>query len=166
MVSCTQCGDNKVIMARQVKKEEVESNPAFSEFLQMSRGSSPVGLVRRTSTRISNRSTRSSCRHRGTPGHRCGSTSSGGTNSHRRASSRSYDPQTQTSLNNGSSELTAAKNGSNGRANSIHMMESMMGKDHEKEENGRHRIALKDWWYQFMQDREDYSMWLFKRDHP
>ena len=50
VVTCPQCGDNKVILARQIKKEVVESNPVFSEFLQVSRDNSPVGFVRRTST--------------------------------------------------------------------------------------------------------------------
>ena len=58
VVTCPQCGDNKVILARQVKKEVVESNPVFSEFLQVSRDNSPVGFVRRTSTRLSSRSSR------------------------------------------------------------------------------------------------------------
>ena len=56
VVTCPQCGDNKVILARQVKKEVVEANPVFSEFLQVSRDNSPVGFVRRTSTRMSGRS--------------------------------------------------------------------------------------------------------------
>ena len=56
VVTCPQCGDNKVILARQVKKEVVESNPVFSEFLQVSRDNSPVGFVRRTSTRMSSKS--------------------------------------------------------------------------------------------------------------
>ena len=29
VVTCPNCGDNKLIMARQVKKEDVETNPAF-----------------------------------------------------------------------------------------------------------------------------------------
>ena len=41
VLPCPGCGDNRVIMARQVKKEEVESNPIFAEFLQRSRASSP-----------------------------------------------------------------------------------------------------------------------------
>ena len=56
VVTCPHCGDNKVILARQVKKEVVETNPVFSEFLQVSRDNSPVGFVRRTSTRMSSRS--------------------------------------------------------------------------------------------------------------
>ena len=55
VLPCPECGDNKVIMARQVKKEEVETNPIFAEFLQhsrtVSRAASPPQLtnLRRTS---------------------------------------------------------------------------------------------------------------------
>ena len=42
VLPCPYCGDNKVIMARQVKKEEVESNPIFADFLDYSaNGTSP-----------------------------------------------------------------------------------------------------------------------------
>ena len=42
VLPCPYCGDNKVVMARQVKKEEVESNPIFAEFLDYSvNGGSP-----------------------------------------------------------------------------------------------------------------------------
>ena len=40
VLPCPGCGDNRVIMARQVKKEDVESNPIFAEFLQQSRAQS------------------------------------------------------------------------------------------------------------------------------
>ena len=40
VLPCPGCGDNRVIMARQVKKEEVESNPIFAEVLQISRAHS------------------------------------------------------------------------------------------------------------------------------
>lgn len=33
---CPHCGDNRVVMARQIRKEEIESNPIFAEFLQQS----------------------------------------------------------------------------------------------------------------------------------
>ena len=33
---CPTCGDNRVVLARQVKKEEIESNPIFSEFYRQS----------------------------------------------------------------------------------------------------------------------------------
>ena len=69
VVPCVQCGDNKIIMARQVTKEEVERNPAFAEFLQVSRSNSPND---RRASRVSSRSRSSVCRHRGTPGHKCG----------------------------------------------------------------------------------------------
>jgi hypothetical protein len=36
VLPCPYCGDNKVVMARQVKKEELESNPIFAEFLDFS----------------------------------------------------------------------------------------------------------------------------------
>ena len=50
VLPCPGCGDNRVIMARQVKKEEVESNPIFAEFLQRSRASSAqTGDLRRNS---------------------------------------------------------------------------------------------------------------------
>ena len=41
VLPCPGCGDNRVIMARQIKKEEVESNPIFAEFLQQSRAATP-----------------------------------------------------------------------------------------------------------------------------
>lgn len=53
VVPCVQCGDNKIIMARQVTKEEVERNPAFAEFLQVSRSNSPND---RRASRVSSRS--------------------------------------------------------------------------------------------------------------
>ena len=74
----------------------------------------------------------SSCRHRGTPGHKCGSGNmdAAGSAAKRRLSSKSQGGsqiQITTNLTNGNSEITAttAKNGSNGRANSIHMMTGM-----------------------------------------
>lgn len=41
VLPCPHCGDNRVVMARQVKKEEVESNPIFAEFLLQSRANTP-----------------------------------------------------------------------------------------------------------------------------
>ena len=42
VLPCPYCGDNKVVMARQIKKEEVETNPIFAEFLDYSgNGASP-----------------------------------------------------------------------------------------------------------------------------
>ena len=41
VLPCSNCGDSRVVMARQVRKEDVESNPLFAEFLQTSRGGSP-----------------------------------------------------------------------------------------------------------------------------
>ncbi len=34
---CTQCGENRVVVARQVPKHEMESSPAFIEFLRHQR---------------------------------------------------------------------------------------------------------------------------------
>ncbi len=31
---CPNCGDNRVVMARQVRKEDMEANPVFAEFLR------------------------------------------------------------------------------------------------------------------------------------
>ena len=33
---CPRCGDNRVVMAKQIKKEEMETNPIFAEFIQQS----------------------------------------------------------------------------------------------------------------------------------
>jgi len=41
VLPCPTCGDNKIVMARQVKKEEVETNPMFAQFLQSSQEESP-----------------------------------------------------------------------------------------------------------------------------
>ena len=46
VLPCPGCGDNRVIMARQVTKEEVESNPIFAEFLQQSRAATPPNASR------------------------------------------------------------------------------------------------------------------------
>lgn len=148
VVTCPHCGDNKVIMARQVKKEDVETNPAFAEFLQVSRTNSPTGFApRRPSTRLSVRS-RGSCKHRGTPGHKC-------SNGARRSSSKSYHEQ-QTDL------ITAVKNGSNGRANSIHLMEAEHGFEKPADES---QWTWREKWQRFMEERDDYSLWYFQPDH-
>ena len=50
VLPCPGCGDNRVIMARQVTKEEVESNPIFAEFRERSRASTPqIEELRRNS---------------------------------------------------------------------------------------------------------------------
>jgi len=36
VLPCPNCGDNKIVMARQVKREEVETNPVFAQFLNTS----------------------------------------------------------------------------------------------------------------------------------
>lgn len=53
----------------------------------------------------------------------------------------------------------ATKNGSNGRANSIHLMEN--------EENQDETLTLtwRERWQKFMIERDDYSLWLFPPDH-
>ncbi len=158
VLACPHCGDNKIIMARQVKKEEVETNPIFSEFLQVSRCNSPSGFVRQPS-RVSTRS-RGSCRHK--PGHKCpslrkrrGSKGSGVANANGDTKTDINDDKTTTT--------TTVKNGSNGRANSIHMMEGMKA----DEAAGRNsHMTLQERWQKFVDDRSDYSLWLFKSDHP
>ena len=46
VLPCPYCGDNKVVMARQVKKEELETNPIFAEFLDFS-ASNPSPTLRK-----------------------------------------------------------------------------------------------------------------------
>lgn len=150
VVTCPHCGDNKVIMARQVKKEDVETNPVFAEFLQVSRTNSPTGFIpRRPSTRLSSIRSRGSCKHRGTPGHKC-------SNGARRSSSKSYQGEQQTDL------ISTVKNGSNGRANSIHLMET--DGCIEKPEDDSY-WTWRDKWQRFMDERDDYSLWFFQPDH-
>ena len=155
VVSCPACGDNKIIMARQVKKEDVETNPAFAEFLQVSRNNSPTNSLRRrksSTSRFSTRSGRSSCRYRGTPGHICGRANS--INSRRSSSKhRSVEDVTTT-------ELTATKNGSNGRANSIHLMEGRTEVEAENTEP-----TIRERWQKFMEERDDFSLWIFPPQH-
>ena len=50
VLPCPGCGDNRVILARQVTKEEVDSNPIFAEFRERSRASTPqIEELRRNS---------------------------------------------------------------------------------------------------------------------
>ena len=52
VLPCPTCGESRIIMARQVRKEDIESNPLFAEYLQMSSPTAaPAGAVtiRRTS---------------------------------------------------------------------------------------------------------------------
>ena len=50
VLPCSGCGDNRVVMARQVTKEEVETNPIFAEFRERSRASTPqIEELRRNS---------------------------------------------------------------------------------------------------------------------
>ena len=157
VVSCPACGDNKIIMARQVKKEEVETNPAFAEFLQVSRNNSPTNSLRRRKSTASwkSKGSRGSCRYKYTPGHICGRTSM----SSRRSSSkhRSVDDIPTT-------ELTATKNGSNGRANSIHLMESRTANG-EAAEKENVEPTLRERWQNFMEERDDYSLWIWPPQH-
>ena len=158
VVSCPACGDNKIIMARQVKKEDVETNPAFAEFLQVSRNNSPTNSLRRRKSSASWKSTRSrgSCRYKNTPGHICGRANS----SSRRSSSkhRSVDDIPTT-------ELTATKNGSNGRANSIHLMESRTANGEHAEAQNVQQPTLRERWQNFMEERDDYSLWIWPPQH-
>ena len=156
VVTCPHCGDNKVIMARQVKKEEVESNPAFAEFMQVSRTNSPVSSMLRH--RAGSTRSKGSCRHRGTPGHKC---------SNRRMSRTATGSmnELQTSLTGNGSEMTVAKNGSNGRANSIHLMEESMMQERKAANDQDSRLTWREQWQRFMEERDDYSLWFFPRDH-
>ena len=52
----------------------------------------------------------------------------------------------------------ATKNGSNGRANSIHLMENEENVDETA-------LTLRERWEKFMAERDDYSLWLFPPDH-
>ena len=54
----------------------------------------------------------------------------------------------------------ATKNGSNGRANSIHLMEN-----EENPDETTLTLTLKERWQKFMIERDDYSLWLFPPDH-
>lgn len=156
VVTCPNCGDNKIIMARQVKKEEVETNPAFAEFLQVSRTNSPSGGFVRHPSRTSRRS---SCRHRGTPGHKCNK-------SMNNVSSSSND---LSAAGNGGNMTTAtattsAKNGSNGRANSIHLMDGLVSNG-EKPSDITTMTSWREKWLKFMEERDNHSLWLFPPDH-
>ena len=154
VVSCPACGDNKIIMARQVKKEDVETNPAFAEFLQVSRNNSPTNSLRRRKSSTSRYSTRSrsSCRYRNTPGHICGRASS----IHSRRSSSKHRSVEDIAV----TELTATKNGSNGRANSIHLMEGRTEVEAENTEP-----TIRERWQKFMEERDDFSLWIFPPQH-
>ena len=127
----------------------------FAEFLQVSRTNSPND---RRASRVSSRSRSSVCKHRGTPGHKCGHKNnvSNGASSQPLASSASTNNlDTTTNL----SEMMT-KNGSNGRANSIHLMEnSPTAGDETPPPSWRER------WQKFMMERDDYSLWLFPPDH-
>ena len=54
VIPCGRCGESRVILAKQVRREVIESNPMFAEFLQQtSPTAAPVGSVsicRRTSS--------------------------------------------------------------------------------------------------------------------
>ena len=148
VVTCPKCGDNKIIMARQVRKEEVETNPAFAEFLQVSRTNSPNGGFVRHPSRVSNRS---SCRHRGTPGHKCNK-------SMNNATSSSNDVSAGGNMN---SAASTAKNGSNGRANSIHLMDGIANGEKPTDIT----TSWREQWMKFMEERDNHSLWLFPPTH-
>ena len=114
------------------------------EFLQVSRCNSPS---ERRASKVSSRSRGSVCKHRGTPGHKCGH---GG---------QINGNQALTNLENTNLNEIATKNGSNGRANSIHLMEKTPSDENERSPSWRER------WQKFMIDRDDYSLWLFPPDH-
>lgn len=73
----------------------------------------------------------------------------------------------------------AKKNGSNGRVNSMHMMEDKSkngsggegegGQTEDSQENSRRRMGFIFWkarigtkWVSFKDERRDYSLWIFK----
>jgi hypothetical protein len=145
-------------MARQINKEEVETNPIFSEFLQMSRSNSPSGFVRNPS-KVSSRS-RDSCHHR--PGHVCSKPNKNGHNTIHNADASSTNNDVTTTSTKAISQMatTSVKNGSNGRANSIHMMENNLAK-----EDQNWIMNWKERWLKFMEDRTDYSMWFFSPEN-
>merc|ERR550532_680198 len=58
---------------------------------------------------------------------------------------------------------TATKNGSNGRANSIHMMTENNGLDLNPDQEGPESLPLRARWAEWKHEREDLSLWIFPR---
>eukprot|EP00095_Tigriopus_kingsejongensis_P007143 maker-scaffold300_size216557-snap-gene-0.14 protein:Tk07143 transcript:maker-scaffold300_size216557-snap-gene-0.14-mRNA-1 annotation:"voltage-dependent t-type calcium channel subunit alpha-1g" len=161
VLPCPSCGETRVVMARQVRKEEVECNPLFAEFLQQSRGISPPNGT--MSVRRGSKTTNSMNRRRTS---KCCSLAESDC-------SKCDLENCRLDSNSGFTDLPkAGKNGSNGRANSIHMMEN--GEGRPRIEFGCQGLwyTLLYWrksilarWERFKYDRQHFSLWVFKPEH-
>eukprot|EP00094_Tigriopus_californicus_P005435 TCALIF_05238-PA protein Name:"Similar to CACNA1H Voltage-dependent T-type calcium channel subunit alpha-1H (Homo sapiens)" AED:0.30 eAED:0.30 QI:0/0.8/0.61/0.95/0.75/0.80/21/258/1189 len=169
MLPCSNCGETRVVMARQIKKEDVECNPVFAEFLQQSKGGSPPNGTmpfRRTSRGSKTSRSSSRSRRRRKPSKCCSLTES--TCSKCEAA---IHPLAANSHFTDISKSAVAKNGSNGRANSIHLMEN--GDNQRDRSSGCRGVweMLLYWrktvlsrWVRFKYERETFSLWIFKPD--